>query len=655
MTIVRSLWSLLCVFIFSSLSPAQTGWYVHQSGGSNSNIGTSPAAAFKTVDKAVSVVQPGDTIYVMGEYTNASYNPSYQYTDNINDPHIWTQENSFRVNGLHGAPGQYITFKPYDGNTILKGDGANIVRFTNCSYIRFEGFEIQGEVDNIPLSTALALQFLFIDDMGNVVYRVPPGTTDAEIESMTFSVLGSVTRPSYTDTRGLYFSNVDHVDIIGNIIHHTPGNGLRVAVCDYVNIIGNEVHNTSRKSYSGTHGLVVASAASIDGNNGHKIFITHNLVHHNYNEIYSWSPQKDIITPHIDEGKGISLQRNMPADGWVNGRFLVANNITYWNGYSGVHANEGARMDFINNTSYKNYYTAQYTYNDLTKSGQFGITAQDCESIRMVNNISYTGPGIKKAFGAGNTSNLEVSNNVVYGDLDLEVDAVDQNSIFADPEFVDPDNFNFNLQDTSPAINAGSASDAPSDDFAGVDRDAAPDIGALENTTALPVEWLYFNALATTAGVQLAWATASEINNDYFTLERSADGQSWELLAQVKGKGNTLELSVYEFWDKNPLQGLNYYRLKQVDFDGKFEFAPIQVVFWRPEQFALAVYPTITSTVLYLPSTQNNTFLRVFDAQGRDVTSLVSRKSDTEMNVSNLRPGCYIVKTNSGVGRFVKK
>ena len=98
-----------------------------------------------------------------------------------------------KFNNVNGTPGNYISFKPYDNTTILKGDGANILRVTNSSYLRIEGFEIYGEVNNIPLSTALDLQFLW-DSLGTVVYRVPPGTSDSEIENMSFSILGSVSK-----------------------------------------------------------------------------------------------------------------------------------------------------------------------------------------------------------------------------------------------------------------------------------------------------------------------------------------------------------------------------------------------------------------------------------------------------------------------------
>ncbi|MDY7396810.1 hypothetical protein UMM65_16295 [Aureibaculum sp. 2210JD6-5] len=392
---------------------AQKNYYVNKQSGINSNNGESPSKPFKTVEHAVGFLSAGDTLLIMGTYTNNSYKSNYLFSGNINDQHIWHQENTIRINNLNGSKHKYITIKSYDDNTVLKGDGANILRTTNSSYIRIEGLEIYGEVEKIPLSTALELQFLFRKDGStNSEYRVPKGTTTAQVEQLystegSLPELGKVSRPSYTDTRGLYISKVHHIDLINNVIHHTPGNGFRVSDCDYINIIGNEVHNTSRKSYSGTHGLVVTNADSgiqgtEDTSTGYKIFILKNKVHHNYNEIYSWSPSKTLITPRIDEGKGISLQRNdiddneTPNDksddtGWQHGRFLIANNLCYWNGFSGLHSNTGLRMDFINNTAYMNSYTNTVTYANDQKGNNIGMSTSGNGStdIKFINNIIY--------------------------------------------------------------------------------------------------------------------------------------------------------------------------------------------------------------------------------------------------------------------------
>lgn len=474
---------------------AQHNYFVSQEAGSNSNNGQSPSTPFKTVEKAVEFLSPGDTLLIMGIYVNASYDTNYSYAGNTNDPHIWSQENTLKINNLHGTSSNYITIKSYDSNTVLKGDGANIFRMINCSYIRIEGLEIYGEVEQIPLSTAQALQFLYRENGStNTLYRVPPGTSDAAIANLTLPVLNNISRPSYTDTRGIYLSTVHHIDLIGNYIHHTPGNGFRVADCDYINIINNEVDNTSRKSYSGTHAMVVASAHSFDTFNGYKINILQNKVHHNYNEIYSWSPNKTFINPYIDEGKGISLQTNDLSTGWTHGRFLVANNLTYWNGYSGIHSNTGIRMDFINNTVFMNSYTKSVTYNMATSNGgNIGISTQSGEDIRIINNISVIDSRLSKsAISSANTNNLVVKDNLIYGSTgpvqeDSDVAAVQINTIIADPKFVDSGNLNFSLQASSPAIGIADTGFAPADDFFGYTRDINPDLGAIEYNNTLSV------------------------------------------------------------------------------------------------------------------------------------------------------------------------
>jgi len=347
---------VLIVYPFHQIS-AQNSWFLDQQQGSDINDGISVQSAFQNLNFVLenNFIQPGDTLFLIGEFHNTSYDPNYIFSGDINEPHIWTQENTMQISNLHGTPDNYITIKSFDEKTVLYGDGANILRVLNSSYLRFEGLNIYGEVERIAQETALALQFLYRENgSSNTKYRVAPGTTTEEVANMIFEPLSDIKRPSYTDTRGLYFTRVHHTDLINNHIHHMPGNGFRVAEGDYINIIGNEVDNSSRKSYSGTHGLVVTKASSIDQKEGTKIFIIGNKVHHNYNEIYSWAPSKTFITPHIDEGKGISLQRNTVGRGWTHGRILVANNLSYWNGFSGIHSNDGDRIDFINNSCYLN-------------------------------------------------------------------------------------------------------------------------------------------------------------------------------------------------------------------------------------------------------------------------------------------------------------
>ena len=102
--------------------------------------------------------------------------------------------------------------------------------------------------------------------------------------------------------------------------------------------------------------------------------------------------------------------------------------------------------------------------------------------------------------------------------------------------------------------------------------------GSAFGFNALPVELLSFEAQVVGRGVELTWKTASENNNDYFTLLRSKDGETFEELAQISGAGNSSEPVTYTFSDEQPYQGLNYYQLLQTDFDGNTTEAGLVLV-----------------------------------------------------------------------------
>ena len=96
--------------------------------------------------------------------------------------------------------------------------------------------------------------------------------------------------------------------------------------------------------------------------------------------------------------------------------------------------------------------------------------------------------------------------------------------------------------------------------------------------SALPVEFLYFDAKSLGAQIELTWATATETNNDFFEIQRSTDGVMWEALERVKGFGTTLQQQDYIAYDNSPISGLAYYRLKQVDIDGTTDYSDVKQV-----------------------------------------------------------------------------
>jgi hypothetical protein len=108
--------------------------------------------------------------------------------------------------------------------------------------------------------------------------------------------------------------------------------------------------------------------------------------------------------------------------------------------------------------------------------------------------------------------------------------------------------------------------------------------------TPLPIELTYFSAVLKNSGVELSWSTASELNNDFFTVERSG-GEKFEPVKTIEGKGTTTLTSNYQIFDEDPLLGTSYYRLKQTDFDGKFTYSSVKTIENNNPGLQFKIYP----------------------------------------------------------------
>ncbi len=119
------------------------------------------------------------------------------------------------------------------------------------------------------------------------------------------------------------------------------------------------------------------------------------------------------------------------------------------------------------------------------------------------------------------------------------------------------------------------------------------DFTGLGNGTPLPISLLDFNAYPVLEQVEIVWTTATEINNDYFTIERSKDGITFEELMKVQGAGNSNQILNYKELDSNPFEGTSFYRLKQTDFDGTYTYSDIRVVNFNhvASNSSINVYP----------------------------------------------------------------
>ena len=151
----------------------------------------------------------------------------------------------------------------------------------------------------------------------------------------------------------------------------------------------------------------------------------------------------------------------------------------------------------------------------------------------------------------------------------------------------------------------------------------------------LPVELIHFDAqAAANHTADLHWATASELNNNYFDVERSYDAIHWEWVGNVTGNGTTNQLTDYSFTDKSiaTSQNMAYYRLKQVDFDGAFEYSDIRVVRFdgRAEMLEIAAYPNPFNQEVTIHANTNEPYcIEVTDINGLLLLAIDNAKSHT--------------------------
>ncbi|MCB9288654.1 MAG: T9SS type A sorting domain-containing protein [Lewinellaceae bacterium] len=179
----------------------------------------------------------------------------------------------------------------------------------------------------------------------------------------------------------------------------------------------------------------------------------------------------------------------------------------------------------------------------------------------------------------------------------------------------------------------------------------------------LPVELTTFTARPTRKGAELYWATATELNNDYFSIERSTDGKHFSEIGRVAGFGTTQEEHHYTFTDLTPAKGLNYYRLNQRDFDGGQEYSKVvSVLFEDGRYWSLA--PTLAQeriVIQWLEALDAGATVEIFNLSGQKVYTQEAppQALSAELPVDQLAPGMYWVVVQGGgpseARKFVKQ
>jgi len=187
-------------------------------------------------------------------------------------------------------------------------------------------------------------------------------------------------------------------------------------------------------------------------------------------------------------------------------------------------------------------------------------------------------------------------------------------------------------------------------------------IAAFSNSGSLPVKLISFDAkLQNEKQVLLSWQTVSEINNDYFEVERSNNDEMWETVRRVKGSGNSNSIKNYQLIDDLSNADVSYlsmtntiyYRLKQVDFDGVYSFSNVRIVSLNDDNAGWNMYPNPSSDLVIIDlSFAQNCTVHVSDIQGRQCKEVQYNGSHIILQTQSLNPGIYFISITGESGKF---
>jgi hypothetical protein len=180
----------------------------------------------------------------------------------------------------------------------------------------------------------------------------------------------------------------------------------------------------------------------------------------------------------------------------------------------------------------------------------------------------------------------------------------------------------------------------------------------------MPIDLVKFNAENINTGIKLSWLTSKEVNNDLYEIQRLIDGEGFKSIGEVKGSGTSFEQNQYVFLDNNPSNGINIYRLKQIDLDGSFNYSDIvSAKYYDNETPKLIITPTLATNdiVCELYNINYEGKIVIVNSLGRVIKQELAAKNVNKISIdiSNLERGQYFISYISSefkeTHKFIKK
>jgi hypothetical protein len=209
---------------------------------------------------------------------------------------------------------------------------------------------------------------------------------------------------------------------------------------------------------------------------------------------------------------------------------------------------------------------------------------------------------------------------------------------------------------SAPNLVIGALMDANGADVAVFDELIIAEVQA----SPLPVRWLDYSCETRVDGIEIKWSTATEINNSHFIVERTIENNpdvfkelnnNW-----ITGAGFSNQINDYTFFDNKPFNGWNYYRVKQVDFDGQYEYTSLIGCKWEGDEEFIEAYPNPVKDYLHVQSNANS-HVSLIDANGKEVKRLnhFNSANQAKLDLTHYKSGVYFLKSENASLKLVKQ
>ena len=639
---------------------AQTNYYVSPTG-SNSNAGTL-ADPFLTIQHGIDQLSAGDNLNILaGTYsekldlsTSGSAGQmiairAYQSQNVIVDadafnntlPIFYAGDQSyFRIEGIHFT-NNYST--DGSGGIYIEGAGSHI-EVVDCKFSRIAISR------NVNLAVTSATNQPVVSFAGNAPATGGGTTADSLTDILVSGIEIFDCRPGFSECLTLG-GNVADFEILNNHIHDNKNIGIDVigneGICSVASLDharrGLVKNNHSHHNVSAYANGDPPASAGIYVDGGHDVIIENNDLHHNGYGV-------EIGCEQAGGAKNITCRNN-----------LIYLNLTAGIALGGYDVSTGGLVrdsKVLNNTFY---------HNDTDNNGNGELLYTQFENGEVSNNIFYLSTQNYLMSNDRAQPNLSMDYNLVYcaaGQANVEAywnnaDLMNLSTIYTttgvgahdtwgDPIFADAGNADFHIATNSPARNNGDPLFVAATGELDIDGEARTngivDCGADESHGPLAVEYLEgLKAIYKKGKVILTWSTATETNSEYFVIERSDEGSIWEVIGKLDAQNNSITTTRYSTIDDNPLAGVSYYRLKQIDFDGIYEYSNVASV--HIVKTKVSVFPNPTNGALNFSFSKNmTTSVSVINLLGKTLLTKEIKGEQSFINLNHLPNGLYMIK-----------